>query len=86
MNWQYTSHITLVSDIFTDSDEALCMLFIANNASNYVNVKHNKTKISRKYAQPKHTKMDNMSKKFKSWNRKGIQWFNVLVKAVNMSR
>ena len=47
---------------------------------------NNKTKISRKFAQPKYTKMDNTSKKFKGWNRKGIQRFNVLVRAVKLSR
>ena len=86
MNWRYKAYSTLISDIFTDSDEALCMLLIENNASDYVKVMNNKTKISRKFAQPKYTKMDNTSKKFKGWNRKGIQRFNVLVRAVKVSR
>ena len=86
MNWRYKAYSTLISDIFTDSDEALCMLLIENNASDYVKVMNNKTKISRKFAQPKYTKMDNTSKKFKGWNRKGIQRFNVLVRAVKLSR
>jgi hypothetical protein len=47
---------------------------------------NNKTKISRKFAQPKYTKMDNTSKTFKSWNRKDIQRFNMLVRAVKVSR
>ena len=86
MNWRYKAYSTLISDIFTDSDEALCMLLIENNTSDYVKVMNNKTKISRKFAQPKYTKMDNTSKKFKGWNRKGIQRFNVLVRAVKLSR
>ena len=86
MNWRYKAYITLMSDIFTDSDEAWCMLLLGNNASDYVKVMNNKTKISRKFAQPKYTKMDNTSKKFKRWNRKGIQRFNVLVRAVKVSR
>ena len=86
MNWRYKAYSTLISDIFTDSDEALCMLLIENNASDYVKVMNNKTKISRKFAQPKYTKMDNTSKNFKGWNRKGIQRFNVLVRAVKLSR
>ena len=86
MNWRYKAYSTLISDIFTDSDEALCMLLIENNASDYVKVMNIKTKISRKFAQPKYTKMDNTSKKFKGWNRKGIQRFNVLVRAVKLSR
>ena len=86
MNWRYKAYSTLISDIFTDSDEALCMLLIENNASDYVKVMNNKTKISRNFAQPKYTKMDNTSKKFKGWNRKGIQRFNVLVRAVKVSR
>ena len=86
MNWRYKAYSTLISDIFTDSDEALCMLLIENNASDYVKVMNNMTKISRKFAQPKYIKMDNTSKKFKGWNRKGIQRFNVLVRAVKLSR
>ena len=86
MNWRYKAYSTLISDIFIDSDEVLCMLLIENNASDYVKVMNNKTKISRKFAQPKYTKMDNTSKKFKGWNRKGIQQFNVLVRAVKLSR
>ena len=86
MNWRYKAYSTLISDIFTDSDEALCMLLIENNASDYVKVMNEKTKIPRKFAQPKYTKMDNTSNKFKGWNRKGIQRFNVLVRAVKVSR
>ena len=47
---------------------------------------NNNTKISRKYAQPKYTKMDNTGKKFKGWNKKGIQRFNVLVRTFKLSR
>jgi hypothetical protein len=86
MNWRYKAYSTLISDIFTDSDEALCMLLIENNASDYVKVMNNKTKISRKFAQPKYTNMDNTSKKFKCWKRNGIQQFNLIVRAVKLSR
>ena len=63
MNWWYKAYITLVSDIFNDLDEALCMLLIENSASAYVKAKNNKTKISRKCAQPKYINMDDTSKK-----------------------
>ena len=31
MNWWYTAYNTVVSDIFTESDKALCMLLLENN-------------------------------------------------------
>ena len=35
MNWKYKASDSLVSDIFTESDESLCILLLENNA--YVN-------------------------------------------------
>ena len=38
MNWKYKAYNTLISDIFTESDEALCILLLENNAEDYTKI------------------------------------------------
>ena len=40
INWRYKACSTVISDIFTESDEALCILLIENNAEDYALCKH----------------------------------------------
>ena len=35
-NWRYNAYSVQISDIFTPSDEALCILLLENNAADYV--------------------------------------------------
>ena len=35
INWRYNACSVVISEIFTDSDEALCILLIENNAEDY---------------------------------------------------
>ena len=36
MNWRYKAYNAVVSDIFTQSDEAFAMLLLENDANDYV--------------------------------------------------
>ena len=40
MNWRYKACVTCISEIFTESDEALCILLIENNADDYTKMYH----------------------------------------------
>ena len=48
MNWCYTAYNTVVSDIFTESDEVLCMLLLENNVDNYKQLVDFSSKLHRK--------------------------------------
>ena len=86
INWRYKACNTCISEIFTESDEALCILLIENNADDYAKMYHEQRKIGRKEARPKYTKVECMDKKFKGWDRKGIRKFNSLVAAIKKNR
>jgi len=86
INWRYKAGITSISEIFTESDEALCILLIENNADDYAKMFREQRKISRKEARPKYTKVECVDKKFKGWDRKGIKRFNHIVAAVKKNR
>ena len=40
MNLRYKVYNTLISDIFTELDEVLCILLLENNAEDYVKIKN----------------------------------------------
>ena len=86
INWRYKACNTCISEIFTESDEALCILLIENNADNYAKMFREQRKILRKEARPKYTKVECVDKKFKGWDRKGIKRFNKIVAAVKKNR
>ena len=86
INWQYKACVTCISEIFTELDEALCILLIENNADDYAKMYHEQRKITRKEARPKYTKVECVDKKFKGWDKKGIKRFNNIVAAVKKNR
>ena len=87
INWRYKSYNSNVSDIFTESDESLCILILENNAEDFVNVFQTKTKITRKNSKTKYTKNTaGMNTKFKGWNRDGIKRFNYIVVNIKSNR
>ena len=54
----------------------MCILFLENNADDYIRVYQEKKKINRKESRPKYTKVDNVQKKIKGWDRRAIKQFN----------
>ena len=53
--WRYNACNVVISEIFTASDEALCILLIENNAEDYAKMFQEQKKVSRKDARPKYT-------------------------------
>ena len=86
ISWRYKACDSVISDIFTITDEALCILFLENNADDYIRVYKEERKINRKESRPKYTKVDNVQKKFKGWDRKAIKRFNEIVMCVKRNR
>ena len=86
INWRYKACNTIVSDIFTETDEALCILLLENNAGDYKRAFDEQRRINRKEAKPRYTKVHSVNKKFQGWDKKGIKRFNVIVKAVKECR
>ena len=86
MNWRYTTYNTVVSDIFTESDEALYMLLLENNVDDYKQLVDLKRKLTRKEARPKYTKDSNVNENSKGWSRKGIKRYNDLIKVARLGR
>ena len=86
INWRYNASSTCISDIFTDSDEALCILLLENNAEDYKKIYEEQRKINRKEARPLYTKVHAVNNKFQGWDKKGIKRFNAIVKKVNECR
>ena len=86
MKWRYAAYNTLLSDIFTESDEAFAMLLLENNATDYKQMVLLDKKLTRKEARPKYTKDPNMTEKFKGWSKSGIKRYNNLVKVVKKNR
>jgi len=86
MKWRYHAYNSVISDIFTESDEAFAMLLLENNAKDYKQMVVLKRKLTRKEAMPKYTKDSNMTEKFKGWSKKGIKRYNDLIKVVKRNR
>ena len=85
-NWRYKATSVVISDIFTESDEALCILLMENNADDFTKAYHEQRKIGRKEARPRYTKNESVDKTFKGWDKRGIRRFNIIVQAVKMNR
>ncbi len=87
LNWRYKSYNTKISDIFTESDESLCMLILENNADDFLKVYTTGNIVTRKESKTKYTKSKgSVNAKFKGWNRNGIKRFNLLVRTVKKNR
>ena len=84
--WRYNASNTCISDIFTESDEALCILLIENNANDYIKMYNERRKITRREAKPRYTKVESVDKKFKGWDRRGIRRFNNIVAEIKKNR
>ena len=52
-------------DIFTESDEALCILLLENNVEDYAKIHDMKKICNIKHARPKYTKVDSINKNLK---------------------
>ena len=65
MTLRYAAYNTVISDIFTESDEAFAMLLLENNAKDYNQMMIQKRKFKRSEANPKYTKDPNDKEKFK---------------------
>ena len=86
MNWRYTAYSTDVSDTFTESDEAFCMLLLENNVDDYKQLVDLKRHLTRKEARPKYTKGSNVNETSKGWLRKEIKIYNDLIEVVRLGR
>lgn len=86
VNWRCKAYNTCISDIFTETDEALAMLLLENNIDDLKKVISLKRKLLRNESQPKYTKMQCEKEKFRGWHRKGIKRYNYLVTIVRKGR
>ena len=86
MDWRYNACNNVVSEIFSVTDEAFCILLLENNLLDYQKAAEEKRKISRKESQPRYTQGGISMSNIKGWDRKGIRRFNKLVMAVHKNR
>ena len=86
INWRYTAYNTIVSDIFTESDEAFAMLLLENKVDDYKQLIELKRKLTRKEARQKYLKDPNVNENVKGWLRKGIRRYNSIIKALRLGR
>ena len=85
-NWWYNASLVVISNIFTVSDEALCILLLENNAADYAIMHREQRKINRREAKPKWTKVECTDKKIRAWDRRGMHRFNVFVNVIQTNR
>ena len=64
--WQYNACDIVVLKIFTESNDALCILLIENNAEDYAKIHREQKRVSRKEAKPKYTKVESSDKNLKA--------------------
>ena len=86
MDWRYNACNNVISDIFSVTDEAFCILLLENNLVDYKKAAEKQRKISRREAQPIYTQGGSSMSNIKGWNRKGIRRFNKLVEGVQRNR
>ena len=86
MDWRYNACNNVISDIFTVTDEAFCILLLENNLVDYQKAAEKKRKISRKESQPRYTQGGISMSNIKGWDRKGIKRFNKLVQGIQRNR
>ena len=63
--WRYNACNIVISEIFTESDEALCILLIENNTEDYAKMYCEQKRINRKEEKPKYTKAECSNKNSK---------------------
>ena len=87
LNWRYKSYNTNISDIFSESDEGLCILILENNAQDFLSILSTGSTLSRKESKTKYTKSKGVTQaKFKGWNSRGIKRYNFLVRNLKKNR
>ena len=86
MDWRYNACNNVISDIFSVTDEAFCILLLENNLVDYKKAAEEKRKISRKESQPRYTQGGISMSNIKGWDRKGIKRFNKLVQGIQRNR
>ena len=87
LNWRYKSYNTNISDIFSISDEDICILILENNAQDFLAILSTGSTLSRKESRTKYTKSKGVTQaKFKDWNSCGIKRYNFLVRNVKNNR
>ena len=86
VNWRCKAYNTCISDIFTETDEALAMLLLENNIDDFNKVISLNRKLIRNESRPKYTKVHCEKEKFRGWHRNGIKRFNYLVTCVKKGR
>ena len=86
VNWRYKAYNTCISDIFTETDEALAMLLLENNIDDFNKVISLNRKLIRNESRPKYMKVHCEKEKFRGWHRNGIKRFNYLVTCVKKGR
>jgi hypothetical protein len=85
--WRYKAYNTLISKIFTPSDEAMAMLLLENNARDLKRVHETGQTLPRKESFTKYTKPDKDSQeRFQGWSKLGIQRYNELHRIVVTQR
>ena len=60
ITWRYQAYNTNISQLFTESDEALCILIIENNCEDLIRGFKQGTIVERKDAKPRYTKVDRL--------------------------
>ena len=86
MDWRYTACNNVISEIFSVTDEAFCILLLENNLFDYRKAAEEKRKIARKESKPRYTQDGISMSNIKGWDRKGIRRFNKIVLAVHRNR
>ena len=77
---------TEISNIFTESDEALEMLLFENITEDLMEAYKGGKKLTRKESKPKCTKLGNETETFKGWNITSTKIFNKLGRGVKFNR
>ena len=87
VEWRYKCYNTILSKIFTISDEALTMLMLENNVADLVRIKTEQNKLTRKESKPKYTKVNgDTGERYQGWHKKGIKRYNELYNIVKAQR
>ena len=67
-----------ISEIFTESDEAMVMLLLENNRNDFKKCYDIQQVLTQKEANPEYTKVDSNSETFRGWNTKSIRKHHAL--------
>ena len=81
--WKTSVTMKTISQIFTPSDEAFCMLIIENNAEDLQKVSTTANALDRTECKPLYTKnYSDIIDRYQGWSKDGIKRFNTLFQRV----